>query len=71
MNRRVSVSDHDEFRKELAGYKEDIEYDTEFGAIANPRAVRSHTEVDRINQILDEIKVETLRSQNYEEGRTY
>ena len=71
MNRRVRVSGHDEFKKELTSHKDDIEYDTEFGVIANPPAIRSHSELDRINQILDEIKVESLRSQNFEGGRTH
>jgi hypothetical protein len=45
-----------------------IEYDPEYDYILEaPPARKSNRELDSLNQILDEIAVEKLRSENYEE----
>jgi hypothetical protein len=45
-----------------------IEYEEGYGhEIENPPARKSNRELDRLMQILDEIAVEKLRNENYEE----
>jgi hypothetical protein len=74
--KKVSVDTHSDFRKSLVpkshiekiwGDFDAVDYEVDHLAASAPPNPRASGDVDRVLSILDELHVETLRSQKFEE----